>query len=732
MPSRIASRLRWVVLACVAGGALGVGAAPRAVAYSSEGAPQPANTQLVAFDPAVWPRTDAELGFSGTLVVEDFEDATLADGLLVQLFDGSAPYGPTATVPHVFDPAADDPNGGQVLAAGAWSGTHVLLNRQSAPVPFGYVDGEWADVVLVVPGGACRIGFSLQQLELPDSRVHVETDVGTTSFRLGDAAGFSTSGGRCGYVRIDAGEGRRIFSVRIDNLSGDGWALDHVVYEPATALPAPLVAHWRFDETSGATARDSVGTWDGTLVGSAHFVQGGISGNALALERTTNDHVSAGAAFPSFVGRSFTVSAWVRTASPQQQMVVTKHTTGVVHGYMLALNTIGPGYGTPDRATFYASNVPGGEANSSTVVDDGAWHHVVGVYRVGVDTRIYVDGAPAEQVKAAAPPVGDNAPLLIGGVAELGTPTGAFSGLIDDVQIYAGALVDEQIEQLFAAPGDDLGGTSVPPVTAYFLPKSVAVKVKGAGKDSLRAVGVYDDGGVFVDYDHPVTVTVGGFQATVPLTSNASRTLLRGSADGVSLTLRPNRFGSSRGLFVLSAKKVTLGGLVDPDAPLDLRLDAENLVDAVGRVQLTRGKFRLGGARGSLTAPTFFPTRVVAKLSDSKPDVLQAKAGFHADSVLPEELGTVLLGLGPDLQVAFDGADFVEKDGVFTLKRKVDGTSISVRIDFVRELLTVTTKGLELGALDGDTTEFVFDPGDGSGTQRGTIRLGGDASRRGY
>ena len=120
---------------------------------------------VTAFAPSTWPRTDAALGVTG-FIIEDFEDAALVPGLQAQVSGGTADYGPIETLPHAFDPSADDPNAGKVLVAGIWDGTHVLMNRRSAPLPVGYNDGEWADFIVRVAGGAASIGFSVQQLNI--------------------------------------------------------------------------------------------------------------------------------------------------------------------------------------------------------------------------------------------------------------------------------------------------------------------------------------------------------------------------------------------------------------------------------------------------------------------------------------------------------------------------------------------------------------------------------------
>ena len=49
-------------------------------------------------------------------------------------------------------------------------------------------------------------------------------------------------------------------------------------------VQASLIAHWKFDETSGTTAFDSAGIFDGTLQGATTFAPGrGIADGAIQL-----------------------------------------------------------------------------------------------------------------------------------------------------------------------------------------------------------------------------------------------------------------------------------------------------------------------------------------------------------------------------------------------------------------------------------------------------------------
>src|SRR5213079_3191858 len=76
---------------------------------------------------------------------------------------------------------------------------------------------------------------------------------------------------------------------------------------------------------------------------------------------------------------------------------------------------------------------------------------------------IYVDGAPAEAGKLSQPIVANAVAFLIGGVNFNGVPTGLFTGLIDDAQIYNYALASSEVGFLFQHPGQEIAPHELPP-----------------------------------------------------------------------------------------------------------------------------------------------------------------------------------------------------------------------------------------------------------------------------
>jgi len=223
------------------------------------------------------------------------------------------------------------------------------------------------------------------------------------------------------------------------------------------AVATPVLAHWRFDETSGTMAADSSGNnLHGTLSASgASFVAGGMSGNALQLDRAAHGYVNMGSVL-NLTGTSFSIAVWMKRNAgdtTDASFIVTRHTPGYANGYFLNLNTAGgPAYGQVNKAMFYdtSGDVPG-SAYSTTSMNDGQWHHLVAVYESGVQKRVYVDGTPVEGTGVAGG-IGPNySPFLVGGLAPGGSPTGYFTGWLDELIVFGKALSNAEIDDLYVS-----------------------------------------------------------------------------------------------------------------------------------------------------------------------------------------------------------------------------------------------------------------------------------------
>jgi len=226
----------------------------------------------------------------------------------------------------------------------------------------------------------------------------------------------------------------------------------------ATLAPDSLtddqVAHWRFDDAAGDTVHDSSGNGrDGTIGGATwSWVTDGKFGGALHF--IGGDQVTV-LSFPQPT-RSYSVAAWLRVEAqdvdfdnPSPTLVTTE--TPLVGGW--SLNAIvGPPPGNY-AFVYYGGTGTQDVAAQCACFPVGPWVHLVGV--VDADTAsatLYVNGTAREHISPApAIPPGDRT-LRMGRSA---IPGRLLTGALDDVVIYARALVPEEITRLGTAAAPD-------------------------------------------------------------------------------------------------------------------------------------------------------------------------------------------------------------------------------------------------------------------------------------
>lgn len=248
---------------------------------------------------------DGTLGVSGFLI-EDFESVSLRPELQVQIDDGA----PTSTLGQTFDPRLDDPYG-SAFAGANWDGRRVLLNTAgNAPGNYGLAQ-DWRKLTLRFPQGAISVGFATQQLT---SNLTLLVN-GVALGGIFTLAPQLPQGGQPSYVRIDAREGERIYSITLDNGgNGDGFAIDHVAI-----LPRPIVVAG----LDGATAGPITPYWtDGSLAAFRHALEDPANFGACGqvgrpVQTVTLSSISA----ESLAGVDvFVAPAWMDAYATAQQL----------------------------------------------------------------------------------------------------------------------------------------------------------------------------------------------------------------------------------------------------------------------------------------------------------------------------------------------------------------------------------------------------------------------------
>ncbi len=168
----------------------------------------------------------------------------------------------------------------------------------------------------------------------------------------------------------------------------------------ALAVPAAdqdittgLIGDWKLNETSGTMAADSSPAGnDGTylsgvsLATSAPLPGGGAVG---AVFDGVNDYVAVGNEWEFDATGPITVSAWIKVDAFTKpwQAILTKGNTA----WRLSRNA------NSNTVYFGCSGLNPGKVTGTTDVNDGRWHHLVGVYD-GSSLTLYVDGVVEKSV----------------------------------------------------------------------------------------------------------------------------------------------------------------------------------------------------------------------------------------------------------------------------------------------------------------------------------------------
>ena len=239
---------------------------------------------------------------------------------------------------------------------------------------------------------------------------------------------------------------------------GDVWSFTTIPVVPLHSDP-DLVAWWTFDEGQGTTAIDWSGHGNHATLFGSEWTAAALGDTGLSIGRYgAIQNLSYAATDLSEV----TVTAWVRTTSSADQYIVSFDRNEY---YRLEINGSGGGPGQIGWDVMTSSGQV--DYGSISRVDDGAWHHITGVYDKGLLT-IYIDGI-AEPSASGGPTYGSGNTRFgfIGANSEAGafnspTPSGSpVAGEVDDIRIYHRALAQEEIAMVMR--GDPkLAGSPVP------------------------------------------------------------------------------------------------------------------------------------------------------------------------------------------------------------------------------------------------------------------------------
>ena len=236
----------------------------------------------------------------------------------------------------------------------------------------------------------------------------------------------------------------------------------------AYALDAPI-AYWKMDEAEGDTAKAEIGSLDGILVGTAAWApEDGLFGGALeCIDDSGFVTIPGSDGIFDDLGTQFTFSVWIKVYE----------FTSDYHGIIVKNNKFflernnSSGHGAVNSIHFKCKDETGAQPFNlygNTLIDDGEWHHIVGIYDTDM-AYLYIDN----QLDAEGPGSGEMVgyvedPLVIGAKFETNYRN-SWNGLIDEVRIYDIAMTADQVDELYYMDIDTKVATNPVVVRDYQL-----------------------------------------------------------------------------------------------------------------------------------------------------------------------------------------------------------------------------------------------------------------------
>lgn len=199
-----------------------------------------------------------------------------------------------------------------------------------------------------------------------------------------------------------------------------------------------LLGRWTFDNTlTDVSGNGFNGVW------ALPVYTDGISNQAIQTERNPSSaervEVSNSSSAFNFYRSGLTVNTWIKTSDSNQMGIVGKETISPWRGWELYTRT--------NRTAAFGFK-EGGVAAGKTVISDGSWHMITGIYdSIAKKVQLYIDGALDAEGVVTGNITDDTANIVIGGLGLLGN--NPFGGLIDDVRIYTYPLSNEAVLDIY-------------------------------------------------------------------------------------------------------------------------------------------------------------------------------------------------------------------------------------------------------------------------------------------
>ena len=334
--------------------------------------------------------------------------------------------------------------GNITITDGTWH--HILVTRANDQVCL-YVDDQFQD---------CDTGVGSGQLSVPDASgivIGQEQDSFGGSFDSGqDFEGLIDEFKIYDQV-LSTTEITSLYTNEFAKNNYDGTSRDTVIcdFEP--------IAEYRFEETSYSGVADEVIDETGNF--NAIAINGATTDGALPALSTNpgtcrygsfnDNYVALPDSFENLQG-SFTITAWINPSNLNSGSRIFADDELNQTGYAFSLGDPGNG-----ELRFYSRGVSPVSVDTTTSIIANEWTFVTAVHNSANKTRqIYINGEPQIVTGGGTSNTysgtwgTDTGVATIGGETDAGESGNRFTGSIDEVRVYEGALSESEIMAVFA------------------------------------------------------------------------------------------------------------------------------------------------------------------------------------------------------------------------------------------------------------------------------------------